>query len=36
MLQLYLSEMQSVLARMQVKTLSDQGVEQVVIVPLPK
>ncbi len=36
LLQLYLSEMQSVLARMQVRTLSDQGVEQVVIVPLPK
>lgn len=35
LLQLYLSEMQSILARMQVKTLSDQGVEQVVIVPLP-
>jgi membrane protease subunit HflK len=36
LLQLYLSEMQSVLARMQVRTLSDQGVEQVVVVPLPK
>lgn len=35
LLQIYLSEMQSILARMQVKTLSDQGVEQVVIVPLP-
>ncbi|MFT3879623.1 MAG: protease modulator HflK [Gemmatales bacterium] len=36
LLQLYLSEMQSILARMQVRTLSDQGVEQVVVVPLPK
>lgn len=35
LLQLYLSEMQGILARMQVRTLSDQGVEQVVIVPLP-
>lgn len=35
LLQLYLSEMQGIMARMQVRTLSDQGVEQVVIVPLP-
>jgi membrane protease subunit HflK len=35
LLQLYLTEMQSILARMQVRTLSDQGVEQVILLPLP-
>lgn len=35
LLQLYLGEMQSILSRMQVRTLSDQGVEQVVVMPLP-
>jgi membrane protease subunit HflK len=35
LLQLYLKEMQTILARMQVRTLSDQGIEHVVIVPLP-
>lgn len=35
LLQLYLGEMQSILARMQVRTLSDQGVEQIVVLPLP-
>ncbi len=35
LLQMYLSEMQGILARMQVRTLSDQGMEQVVVVPLP-
>lgn len=35
LLQLYLKEMQSILARMQVRTLSDHGMEQIVIVPLP-
>lgn len=35
LLQIYLSEMQSILGRMQVRTLSDQGVEQTVVVPLP-
>jgi membrane protease subunit HflK len=35
LLQLYLTEMQSILARMQVRTLSDQGVEQIILVPLP-
>lgn len=33
LLQLYLKEMQPILSRMQVRTLSDQGVEQVVIMP---
>jgi membrane protease subunit HflK len=35
LLQIYLSEMQGILGRMQVRTLSDQGVEQTVVVPLP-
>jgi len=35
LLQLYLNEMQPILSRMQVRTLSDQGVEQVVIMPSP-
>jgi membrane protease subunit HflK len=35
LLQLYLSEMQSIMSRMQVRTLSDQGVDQIVVLPLP-
>jgi membrane protease subunit HflK len=35
LLQLYLTEMHGILARMQVRTLSDKGVDQIVIVPLP-
>ncbi len=35
LLQLYLSEMQTILGRMQVRTLTDTGVDQVVVVPLP-
>lgn len=35
LLQLYINDMQQILSRMQVRTLTDQGVEQVVILPLP-
>lgn len=35
LLQIYLAEMQGILGRMQVRTLSDKGVDQIVVVPLP-
>lgn len=35
LLQMYLNEMQQILSKMQVRTLTNHGVEQVVIVPLP-